>query len=175
MTADDRDICGSTSTASGDPCQRPAGWGRDTTTGPCADHHDGTDRVHSRAGGRPTKLTYKLQEQIATAVEDGVPIVAACREGGIAPSTHRRWMDRGERRDEGVFAEYCTRLARALGYDQRSKTEIMWETAEEINDTATMLTVLKQRYPETWQDQDLGEAQGSIPLVVPDNATPDSE
>jgi hypothetical protein len=84
-------------------------------------------------------------------------------------------MNRGEQQDEGVFAEYCTRLARALGFDQREKTEVLWETAEESNDTGTMLTVLKQRYPETWGEQDLGEAQGAVPLVVPDNAMPSGE
>jgi transposase-like protein len=173
--SDDRDRCGSTETSSGEPCQRSAGWGREATTGPCADHHDGTERDHPGAGGRPTKLTYDRQESIAAAVEDGVPIVAACRENEIDPSTHRRWMNRGEQQDEGVFAEYCTRLARALGYDQRTKTQVLWETAEETGDTATMLTVLKQRYPETWQDQDLGEAQGAVPLVVPDNAMPSGE
>jgi hypothetical protein len=63
--------------------------------------------------------------------------------------------------------------SRAVGHDQKKKTQTLWETAVANDDTATMLTVLKQRYPETWREEDLGEAQGAVPLVVPDNAMPD--
>lgn len=161
----DRDICGSADTSSGDPCQRDAGWGTDVDHGPCKDH---------RGPGRPSDLTHDRQEAIASEIESGTPVVAACRLNGITHKTHRRWMKRGDQQDHGIYAEYCQRLARALGHDQSTKTEVLWETAEASNDTATMLTVLKQRYPETWEDQNIGEAQGGIPLVVPDNAIPDN-
>jgi hypothetical protein len=32
------DNCGKTAKSTGEPCQRPAGWGRDTDTGPCKFH-----------------------------------------------------------------------------------------------------------------------------------------
>ena len=166
--SDDRDKCGSTDTDSGDPCQRDAGWGTDTDHGPCKTHRD---------PGRPSKLTHERQEGIAVAVEDGTPLVAACRLNEISHQTHKNWFDRGERdaKDgkENIYTEYFGRLARALGYDESKKSKQMWETAMEDGDPQAMQTVLKQRYPETWQDQDLGEAQASIPLVVPDNAVPD--
>lgn len=162
------DRCGSTDTSSGDPCQRPAGWGTDLDHGPCSTH---------RGPGRPTKLTKDRQERIATEIESGTPLVAACRLNEITHQTHKNWYDRGKReaaRDEdNIYTEYFGRLARALGHDESKKSAQMWEAAVEANDVPSMQTVLKQRYPETWQDQDLGEAQGGIPLVVPENALPD--
>lgn len=154
------DTCGSTDTATGDPCQRQAGWGTDLDHGRCKAH---------RERGRPTKLTYDRQEAIAAAIEDGDPIVAACRKNGITHKTHTNWMDRGKQQDEGVFADYFRRLAHALGHDQSEKTDVVWERAKAEGDVDAMLTVLKQRYPETWQDQDLGEAKGGAgdtPIMV---------
>lgn len=146
------DNCGYDDTHSGDPCGNPPS----EDDGRCW-VHTGTD---NQRGHR--KLSHDRQQKIALAVEEGVPLVAACRLNGIRYKTHRRWMDLGEDQDEGPYAEYCQRLARALGHDQREKTQALWKIAEENDDTATMLTVLKQRYPETWQDQDIGEAQGGV-------------
>lgn len=142
------EICGSTDTKSGDPCKTPAHL--------CQWHGDESNPD----GGRPTKLTYERQEAIAAAIEDGEPVVAACRQNEISHQTHANWMERGRDQDEGVYAEYFGRLARALGHDQSKKTKQMWATAQAEGDVDAMLTVLKQRYPETWQDQDLGEAKG---------------
>lgn len=36
-------ICGSTDTESGDPCQHPEGWGREASSGPCLEHADNPD------------------------------------------------------------------------------------------------------------------------------------
>ena len=79
-------------------------------------------------------------------------------------------MLQGEDQEEGPFADYFQRLTRALGADQSKKTETMWETAKETGDTSLMLTVLKQRYPETWQDTDIGEAKRSLEVLLPENA-----
>jgi hypothetical protein len=55
-----------------------------------------------------------------------------------------------------------------LGEDQKQKTQQMWEAAQKTNDTATMLTVLKQRYQETWQDSDIGEATRGTRQQIPE-------
>jgi len=154
------DLCGSTNTSSGVPCK----WNI-AKKGECPFHN--TDDPPEN--GRPTKLSYERQERIATAVEEGVPLVAACRLNNISHETHTNWMEKGQEEDEGPYADYFGRLTRALGTDQEKKTQQLWEAAQETNDTATMLTVLKQRYPETWQDQDIGEAQPGVRQSIPED------
>jgi len=140
--------------------------------GRCGHHTDCDEPIEQEndGPGRPTKLTKERQERIATAIEEGVPLVAACRLNGIVYKSHERWMERGEEQDEGIFAEYCQRVTRALGHDQNEKTQEMLEAANKQNDTGTMLTVLKQRYPETWGDTDISEAS-SVKLEVSERVT----
>jgi len=149
----DKDTCGYDDTHTGDPC------------GNHASEPDGRCHLHTQTENQRghSKLSHDRQERIATAIEQGVPLVAACRLNGITHKTHRNWMQAGEDQDEGPFAEYFQRLTRALGHDQREKTFELWEAAEASGDTATMLTILKQRYPETWGETDIGEAKGGDP------------
>lgn len=155
----DDEVCGEEKN-NGEPCTfdpkyRDGKCGHHTECDePIDDGHDGP--------GRPTKLSKDRQERIATAIEEGVPLVAACRLNDITHETHSNWMERGEEQEEGIYAEYFGRLTRALGHDQREKTQALWETAKQSKDTGTMLTILKQRYPETWGETDIGEASGTI-------------
>ena len=150
--------CGSTDTHSGEPC------------GNNPSEPDGLCHLHTKVGEQKghKKLSHERQERIAHEIETGTPIVAACRLNDITYETHRQWMDKGKEQEEGPFAEYFARLSRALGADQSKKTEVMWEKALETGDTSLMLTVLKQRYPETWQDQDIGEAMRGTRQKIPD-------
>ena len=153
------ETCGFDNTTTGEPCQNTPNLPDDR----CHLHTEvGEQRGHK-------KLSKERQERIATAIESGVPLVAACRLNGITYQTHSNWMTQGEDQDEGPFNDYFERLARALGSDQKDKTATLWRIAEERGDTATMLTILKQRYPETWQDQDIGEAR-SLNVLLPENA-----
>lgn len=154
------DICGEP-TEDGTPCEHPAC----RTDGKCWIH---TEADEGADVGRPSKLSYERQERIAADVEDGVPLVAACRINGITHETHDNWMEKGSEQDEGPHAEYFGRLARALGEDEKQKTQQMWEAAQKANDTATMLTVLKQRYPETWGNSDIGEAMRGTRQQIPE-------
>jgi len=161
------ETCGHTKN-DGEPCTFPVKY----PDGKCGHHTDCEEPIEqeNNGPGRPTKLTKERQERIATAVEEGVPLVAACRMNDIAHQTHSNWMERGQEQDEGIFAEYFGRLARALGHDQNEKTQEMWEAAKERNDTGAMLTVLKQRYPETWGESDIGEAN-TVKLEVSERVT----
>ena len=153
-------ICGSTETHSGEPCQNNPS----EDDGHCWMHtNEGEQRGHK-------KLSHDRQESMALALEEGVPLVAACRLNGITHKTHRNWMEKGEDESEGPYNDYFQRLTRALGHDQSEKTQELWEQAKRKGDTATMLTIIKQRYPETWQDQDIGEAKRSLNVMLPESA-----
>lgn len=151
------EYCGSEDTATGDPCQRPAGWGTDRTTGYCRTHEAGGEEP----GGRDPKLTKERQEAICSAIEDGKSVTSAARMAGVAPSTVYAWIDRGEDQTEGIYAEFSERFARARGHGEDFYVTSAIRLAQEEGDLATLMSMLKQRYPESWGDVDRGEQAGS--------------
>lgn len=72
----------------GDPCGRPAGWGRDADSGLCRSHHEDGDEP----GGRPSKLD-DVRDDLLTAAERGTTKEGCARAAGIAPSTLYKWLD----------------------------------------------------------------------------------
>lgn len=157
---DDKDLCGSTDTSTGNPCSRPAGWGRDADTGYCITHHDDTET--SRPANRPTKLTMQRQENIASMLEQGQSVAAACRCNGIGTTTFYEWLDRGDDQEEGIFADFAERVARARGTGEAELVDELIEQCRERGDTRTMLSIIKSRYPESWGDADAGEEGGTV-------------
>lgn len=156
----DDDICGAP-TADGSPCQLPPSFPDDR----CHHHtaHEGPEDA-----GRPTKLTRERQEQIASVIESGGSIREACRRAGINKLTFYNWMDRGEGETEGVFAEFFNRIVRARGEGEAKYRQTLLQLAEASEDTATIMAMLKQRYPESWGDVDRGEQAGGVVVNVSD-------
>lgn len=153
------DTCGYEDTTTGEPCKRTAGWGRDAAEGYCRDHHPDADGTPAH---RSTKLTYERQESIAAAIENGKSIASACRMNGIQPATFYNWMDRGEGEAEGPFADFFDRIVRARGHGEDHYVQPIIELAKEEGDLATLMSMLKQRYPESWGDVDRGEQSGGV-------------
>lgn len=151
MTSEDK--CGSTDTTTGEPCQRPAGWGRDTNRGHCQDHKE---------PGRDPKLTQARQEKIAGAIEEGKSIASACRMAGIDRTTFYNWMGRGEDEKETVYSEFFNRITRARGHGEDQYFTTIFELAKQEGDLATLMSMLKQRYPESWGDVKRGEQAGGV-------------
>lgn len=146
-------------TASGDACQLPGSF----ADGKC--HHH-TEVNGPEDAGRPTKLTRDRQEKIASIIEQGGSITEACRRAGIHRETFGNWMQRGEEQSEGVFAEFFDRLVRARGEGEGTYRQALLQTAIETDDTATLMAMLKQRYPDSWGDVNRGEQQGGVVVNV---------
>lgn len=149
------DICGSTDTASGEPCQNAPS--RDD--GKCHLHTDAGDAVQV---GRDTKLTHQRQENIAQMLEQGQSVAAACRCNDISQKTFYQWLDRGDDQEEGIYSEFSKRVARARGVGEASLVDELIEQCRENGDTRTMLSIIKSRYPESWGDADAGEEGGTV-------------
>jgi hypothetical protein len=148
------DICGH-ETADGTPCQHPPSEG-DSCWIPA---HGGSADDH----GRDPKLTKERQEAIAAAIEDGSSIAEAARKNGIHRETFYRWMSNGEDQDEGIYADFYDRLTRARGEGEAKYRNALIDIAVETGDTATLMAMLKQRYPDEWGDVDRGEqADGAV-------------
>ncbi|MWG34833.1 hypothetical protein [Halomarina oriensis] len=148
------DICGA-ETAKGTPCQNPAG-----ENGRChIPTHNGRDEDNP---SRDPKLTVERQEKIASMLEDSHSIAAACRCNGIGRSTFYEWLQKGDAQEEGIYADFSDRVARARGAGERRIVDELLETAREKGDTRTMLSVLKSRYPDSWDDASSTEDSGTV-------------
>jgi transposase-like protein len=164
---DDTDECGHIKN-DGDPCTYTAKY----EDGKCGHH---TDVEGPEDAGRPTKLTKERQENIAHAIEQGASISEAARKNGIHRETFINWMNRGEDQDEGVFAEFFDRLTRARGQGEATYRTALMQIAIENNDTATLMTMLKQRYPDEWGDVDRGDQAGGSNIQLFNKAPEDMD
>lgn len=156
---DGGDTCGYEDTTTGHPCQHPAG-----DNGRCWRPSHNPDDDRPNPDGRPSKLSYERQEKIAGAIENGKSIAVASRTAGITPQTFFNWMARGEDEAEGPYAEFFDRLTRALGYGQDFWERLLIDAAED--DPATIMSVLKTRFKETWGDVDRGEQTGGVTVTL---------
>lgn len=158
--SDDVEICGH-ETADGSPCQNSASDG-DSCWIPA---HGGSTESH----GRPTKLEKmdeversQLISDIATVIETGGSISEAARKVGIHRETIGRWMEKGSDETDGPFANFHDRLVRARGEGEGTYREALMEIAIQSDDTATLMAMLKQRYPDSWGDVNRGEQSSAV-------------
>lgn len=146
----DDDICGSTETRSGDPCQN---------TPSC---EDGRCHLHTKTDERDVLLTKQRQENVASMLEQGQSVAAACRCNSIGTSTFYEWLERGDRQEEGIYADFADRVARARGVGESGLVDELLEMVRETGDTRTLLSIIKSRYPESWGDADAGEEGSTV-------------
>lgn len=162
--SDETDVCGHpTDDGDGPPCQNPAGEnGRcwiPSHTDPDAENPQGRDRT------RPSK---QQQENIASVIEGGGSIREACRRAGVHPEQFYRWMEYGQDDPESAWGDFRERLVRARGEGEGQYRQTLMMLAEETGDTATLMAMLKQRYPESWGEVDRGEQSGGIVVDLGD-------
>lgn len=164
----DDDICGSTDTVSGEPCQRTPGWGRDTDDGPCIDHSDDDGST-----GRRTLLEEdpSITDLVAGELQNGATIPEACAEARISVDQYFDWRRRGRNDDDGLFAKFAKQTGRARRIDSKSKRERLWEAAMEQGDIRTAYKLYHDQHGDTFDNEGGdGDAGEGIPLVVPQNA-----
>ena len=161
------DTCGH-ETADETPCKLPASFPDDKC------HHH-TDHEGPEDAGRPTKLTKERQENIAHAIEQGASISEAARKNGIHREQFYTWLSKGEDQEEGVYAEFHDRLTRARGQGESTYRTALMQIAIENNDTATLMTMLKQRYPDEWGDVDRGDQAGASNIQLYNEAPEDMD
>lgn len=158
MTGDADDICGHP-TANGSACQNPA-----TDGDSCwLDEHGGSADPSGRDREPPSKAT---QEQIASVIEDGGSIREACRKAGVHREQFGRWMEYGDEEDAGPFQEFRDRLVRARGQGEAEYRKALLQIAKDTDDAATLMSMLKQRYPDSWGDAKRGEQAGGVVVNV---------
>ncbi|EMA38460.1 helix-turn-helix domain-containing protein [Halococcus hamelinensis] len=125
MTDEDFDICGSTNTSTGEPCQRPAGWGTDRDYGPCTQHP---------REGRPSKFTDSRKDQAIQRARIGATLEGCARAAGISYRTLRNWLDRGEEsgEDGDPYFQFFQAFNRARGSGEGDLLERVKEQKPEF-------------------------------------------
>lgn len=159
--ADNTPTCNA-ETARGEPCKNPA-----TDNGYCwIPAHNPDIEGDEYPAGRSSKLTLERQEGIAGMIEQGHSMTAASRAHSINKATLFNWMARGEaEKDAGNDNEYTAlydRVTRARGTGEANYVNHIRKLANDSNDTAALISMLKQRYPESWGDVDRGSQAGGV-------------
>jgi len=149
--------CGA-ETTSGDPCKNAADS--------CPWHGD--DETPDT--GRPSKLSHSVQEAIAADIEQGRSMRSAARKQDLTPHTVMNWMQRGEadleEDKENEYTEFFTRITRAKGYGEEWYLDTIMELAEENEDHRFLMSLMKQRYPDSWGETETGVEADTVKLEV---------
>lgn len=171
MTDDTEDICGEP-TGEGEPCQRAAGWGRDEDSGPCVDHADGDGGTGRRCLLRDDP---SITDLVAGELQNGATVPEACAEAGISVDQYHDWRRRGRADDsEELFSKFSKETTRARRIGAKRDRERLKDLLMENGDTRTWYKLHHDQYGDSYDEEGGdGDAAEGIPLVVPDNATPD--
>ena len=151
------DKCLSENTSSGQPCQ----W-NESKKGECPWHSENMDTPDN---GRDPKLTNKRQESIASMIERGNSVTAAARSNGVNKSTIYNWIGKGKEQNEGIYKDFYDRFTRARGHGEKSYLETIRDIAVEEGDTQMLMSLMKQRYPESWEGSD-NKSSGSVTIEI---------
>ena len=153
----DDELCGA-ETSKGGTCQNPADS--------CPWHN--TDNPPEN--GRPSKLTHSVQEAIASDIERGRSMRSAARKQDLTPQTIMNWMQRGEgdleENKANEYTDFFQRITRAKGYGEEWYMKTIIELAEENEDHRFLMSLMKQRYPDSWGDTETGVEADTVKLEV---------
>jgi len=149
--------CGA-ETTSGEPCQNPADS--------CPWHNT----ENPPENGRPSKLTHAKQEAIAADIEQGRSMRSAARKQDLTPQTVMNWMQRGESDLEedkaNEYTDFFERITRAKGYGEEWYMQTIIELAQENEDHRFLMSLMKQRYPDSWGETETGVESDGVTINV---------
>ena len=125
--------------------------------------------------GRPTKLTMERQEGMAQMIERGDSIRAAARSHGLHHETVLNWIQRGEEAykndEDNIYRDFFDRLTRARGEGENTYKNAIMQIAIETEDARLLMSMLKQRYPDSWGDAETGVEADTTVINVPESVT----
>jgi len=160
--SDTSEQCGH-ETAEGEPCSLPGSY----PDGRCHHHTQAEDTGNN---GRPTKLSYEKQEKIASDIEQGRSMASAARKQNLSTQTIHNWMQRGEsdleEGKENQYTDFFERITRAKGYGEEWYFQAIMDLAKENEDHRFLMSLMKQRYPDSWGDTETGVDADTVKLEV---------
>lgn len=168
--SDDKDICGYEGTTTNRPCHNPAG-----EDGRCwvPSHNGESVPDGGNPQGRPSKpaVDKEVIDAITSRIAEGKSDAEAFRQSNLHPSTKRNWLGkiddpenvpRDPDFDTDPYGYFFRRYTHARGLGEGFYVENIMEMALEHDDVGTLISMLKQRYPESWGDVKRGEQTGGV-------------
>jgi len=163
--SDQPEQCGH-ETADGTPCQNPASDG-DSCWIPS---HGGSAESHGKSS---VKFSKDRVDQITSTVAEGKSIASATRMAGVSPQAFYNWLDKAPDDpppepafEDAPYAYLLDRFVRARGLGEDAYVQDVLDIARKEGDLSTLLSMLKQRYPDSWGDVDRGEQSGGVVVNV---------
>jgi len=162
--SDDTDKCNHPLPGGG-TCDNPATDG-DTCWIPS---HGGDADDH----GRPLSLEKQTVDRITSHIAEGKSVASATRMETVPPSTFYNWLDKAPESpptdptfEDSPYAYLLDRFVRARGLGEDAYVQDVLDIAREQGDLATLMSMLKQRYPDSWGDVDRGQQAGGVVVNV---------
>jgi len=144
------DVCGSTDTSSGDPCQfSPADS--------CPWHNE-----DKNPDSRNTELEddHSIVDLVAGQLQNGDTVPEACAEANISEDQYYSWRRRGLE-DDGIFAKFRKETARARKTAGKRDRERLRRECKENGDTRTWFKLHMNQYGDTYGDEDTDMRDGT--------------
>jgi transposase len=131
----------------------------------------GPDLTPPKRGGRPTKLTERLQNRLIALIQQGNYRETAAALSGISPATFHRWMERGAqgRHPYRAFRE-------AVEHAETWAEGIAVRTVQSnirAGDWKAAMTWLERKFPDRWGRRNRVEVSGRDGGPVTVAARPD--
>jgi len=97
-------------------------------------------------GGRPSKLTDTICDNICKDVREGIPPATAAQLNGIHRSTYERWLKRGrEAKRKTMYREFCDKINAAKSYAEKKHLHRIMES-KDWKAQKYLLTLLNKDY-----------------------------
>lgn len=152
-------ICGSTNTTSGEPCQFSPGES-------CPWHN--TDDPSEM---RKTLLEEEPQlvDLVAGELANEKTVPEACAEANISIDQYKKWYARGDNDDaKEIFCTFRTECRRARMIAAGSDRNSVKQEAKENGDTRTLWKAHMQQYGDIYAEEGAEPGGEGIPFAVPD-------
>jgi len=96
--------------------------------------------------GRPTKLTPETQDQICSALAEGLPR-EICWAGIISEMTFYRWMKRGKAAKSGKYADFVSAVKEA---EAQGEVNLYRKVSAAAPHWQAPMTLMERRWPKRW-------------------------
>src|SRR3954453_21116280 len=107
---------------------------------------------------RPTNLTPVVQEKIVRAIRAGNYAEISARGAGISPSSFYRWLGRGEREPDSLYARFAQAVRLAQAHAEVHAVALLRRAMP--NDWRAALAYLERRHPARWRRHSSTEISG---------------
>lgn len=101
--------------------------------------------------GRRTMLTPPMHERIISLLQSGFFRTSVCKSVGIAPSTLKDWIARGNREKSGIYHDFAREVADIERQLEGSVLARVFEAANKGDEKAA-IAFLSRRFPDRWHE-----------------------